>query len=111
MLSPDDGCVAGRIRIGDIHAEIYTSHGAACDCCPALWNGGIATTPADLSSVQVGDWADIKTLDGGHYVGECVEVIPCIRVGRWLIGWRGVVKAEGDIIVYAKGRAYRFVRL
>lgn len=103
--------VAGRILIGDIRAEIHTTHGADCGCSPPLWNGGIVTTPADLSTVQIGDWADIRTLDGGHYVCECVEIMPCMRLGKWLIGWRGVVKAEGDIIVYSGGRAYRLVRL
>lgn len=111
LLSPDDGYVCGRIRIGDTLAEIHTTHGPSCDCCPAMWNGGIVTTTADLSSVRLQDWADVVTLDGGHYVGECVEIIPCVLVGKWLIGWRGVVKTEGDILIYTVYKAYRFVRL
>lgn len=111
LLPTADGFVAGKMRIGDIRAEIMTTHGAGCGCCPALWNGGIATTTADLSNVRLYDMADIITLDGGHYVMECVEIVPCIRVGRWLIGWRGVVKVQGDIIVYSAGKAYRFTRL
>ena len=111
MLSSADSYVAGRIRTGDIRAEVHTINEAPCDCCPLLWNGGIATTTADLSDVRLYDMADVVTLDGGHYVMECVEIIPCIRVGRWLIGWHGVVKAKGDIIVYNAGKAYRLTRL
>lgn len=111
MLSSADSYVAGRIRTGDIRAEVHTISEAPCDCCPLLWNGGIATTPADLSAIRLYDMADVVTLDGGHYVLECVEIIPCIRVGRWLIGWHGVVKAQGDIIVYNAGKAYRLTRL
>lgn len=106
-----EGYVCGRIRAGDIHAEVHTINEAPCDCCPILWNGGIATTTTDLSDVRLYDMADVVTLDGGHYVLECVEIIPCIRVGRWLIGWRGVVKTQGDIIVYSAGKAYRLTRL
>ena len=112
ILQPSDGYAAGRIVIGDTRADIYTTHKTGgCDCCPSLWGGGVAGTYEDLSTVQVGDWADIRTIDGGHYVLECVEITPCIRVGRYLVGWRGVVKADGDIIVFAGCRAYRLVRL
>lgn len=105
--------VCGRIRIStrDIRAELMAEHGVDCGCSPSLWNGGVAHTDADLSPVQLYDMAEVYTLDGGHYVLECVEIIPCIRVGRWLIGWRGVVKAQGDIIVYNAGKAYRLTRL
>ena len=111
LLDAPEWSVAGRIRTGDIRAEIMTIPGTSCDCCPALWNGGIVRTNADMTPVQLYDMADVVTLDGGHYVMECVEIIPCIRVGRWLIGWRCVVKAQGDIIVYNAGKAYRLTRL
>lgn len=95
----------GTIRIQDagIYAEIsITGHARDCGCCPSLWNGGIVTTTADMSSVRVGCWADIRTLDGGHYVLECVE----IRTGLlWLM------EPDGDIIVISWPDAYRFVRL
>ena len=103
--------VCGKIRTGNIRADILTFSVAECDCCPVLWNGGIATTKTDLTSVQLYDAAEIITLDGGHYVLECVEIIPCIRVGRWLIGWQGLIWAEGDIILYNTYKAYRFTRL
>lgn len=101
-------CISGA----GIRAEIsITGHALDCGCCPSLWNGGIVTTTANLASVQIGYWADIVTIDGGHYVCECVEIIPCVRVRCWLIGWWGVVKADGDIVVFAGGKAYRLVRL
>lgn len=111
LLDALEWSIAGKISIGDIHADILTAHEAVCGCCPALWSGGIATTLADLSEVQVWDTAEIVTLDGGHYVLECAEIVPCIRIGNVLIGWRGIVEAEGDVLIYSKGTVYRFVRL
>lgn len=108
---PHWGNVCGRIRTGDIRADLMTDHEADCVCCPVLWNGGIVSTAEDLSSVKLYDMADVRTLDGGHYVLECVEIIPCIRVGKYLIGWRGVIKANGDVLVYSAGKAYRFTML
>lgn len=111
MLSSADNYVAGKIRIGGIRAEVHTVNEAPCDCCPILWNGGIATTTADLSAIRLYDIADIVTLDGGHYVLECVEIIPCIQVGGCLVGWQGVIRTKGDIILYDAYKAYRFTRL
>ena len=43
ILQPSDGYAAGHIVIGDIRADIYTTHGTGgCGCCPSLWGGGIA---------------------------------------------------------------------
>lgn len=105
--------VIGRIRIParDIRAEITADDAPTCDCCPALWSGGIVTTTADLSAVRLYDTADIITLDGGYYVLECVEIAPCIRWAKWLIGWRGVIAADGDILIVSASRVYRFVTL
>lgn len=120
LLSPSestalgDGSFAcGRISIPErgIWAEFMTADMPVCDCCPALWNGGVATTAADLSSVQVWDVADLRTLDGGHLVLECVEILPCIRVGRWLIGWRGIIRTEGDVLLVSGNSVYRFMRM
>ena len=111
ILSPDDGISAGTISIGDICAEVYTAHGATCDCCAPLWGGGIAVTDADLSGVQEGDWATITLLDGTRLVLECAAITPCLRVGRYLIGPWGITRAEGEIIIYDKCTAWWFVRL
>lgn len=113
LFAPGGREVVGRIRItsADLSAELYGTPVADCGCCPILWNGGIVSTLADLSPVQVGDMAKVTTLDGGRYVLECAEIVPCIRFGCYLVGWRGVVSADGDIIVFSAGRAYRFIWL
>lgn len=113
LLSPTQ-YVAGRIRIpaADIHAEVMTaSHGPDCGCCGVLWQGGVAYTTADLSGVKVYDTAELVTVDGDRMVLECVEVVSCLRVGSTLIGWRGILRAEGDVLLVSGGKAYRFVRL
>lgn len=111
QLHPPDQHVCGRIRIhsAGIYAEVYIAdHGPDCGCCPSLWNGGKVTTTADMSSVQIWDVADLITLDGGHYVLECVEIKHTLSA---------FVKADGDVLVCVKTafplivRAYRFVRL
>ena len=113
LLHPPDAEVVGVLKIPahDIRTVIMTAHGETCGCCTILWNGGIVHAMADLSPVQVGDMADIITLDGGYYVLECMEIIPALHIGRWLVSWRGVVKADGDVIVFSAGKAYRFGRL
>lgn len=106
--------LAGHILIpaADIRAEVMTaSHGSDCGCCGMLWQGGIVTTTADLSAVQLYDTACLITVDGDSMALECVEITPCLRVGRWLIGWRGVILPEGDVLVVSGGRVYRWARL
>lgn len=110
MLKPPE-IAAGTLRIGDLCMEVYTTHGDACDCCAPLWGGGIVTARADLTSVQVGEWATITLLDGTRLVLECAAIVPCIRVGRWLVGLRGIIRADGDVVVFTHASAYRFVRL
>lgn len=111
LLYPDDGTADGTLCIGDICADLYTLDRPACDCCAPLWGGGIAVTDADLSSVQVGDWATITLLDGTRLVMECAAITPCLRVGNCLIGPWGITRAEGEIIIYDKCTAWWFVRL
>lgn len=113
LFLPVTGDVVGRIRIpsADLSAELYGTHVADCGCCPALWNGGIVSTLADLSPVEVGDMAKVTTLDGGRYVLECAEIVPCIRWGRWLLGWRGVIRANGDVLIVSGGKVYRWIML
>lgn len=100
----DGGDVAGRIRIPErgIYAEVYTTdHGPDCGCCGALWNGGTVTVTADLSSVQVGDMAEIYTVEGEHLVLECIE----IRKNS-----RGM-ETNGDVLVINGRWVYRLTRL
>ena len=109
MLGPPEGCtdqyIYGHIRIParNILAEVYTTaHSPDCGCASALWNGGKITVNADLSYVEIGDMADLKTLDGLHLVLECID----IRKGlEWL------VKPNGDILVINDRWICRFIIL
>ena len=102
---------AGTMRLGDVLADLMTTTHGECDCCAPLWGGGIATTTADMSCVRVDDTATIRLLDGSRLVLECVEIVPCIRLGRWLIGWQGAIEPQGDVLIYSGGYAYRMTRL
>lgn len=95
--------VWGRIRIQErgIYAEVYTTVKGS-DCIPTLWNGGKVTVDADLSDVQVGDMADLRGLDGEHYVMECID----IRRGIALL-----MEPHGDVLVINGRWVYRFTRL
>lgn len=106
--------VAGHILIpaADIRAEVMkASHGSDCGCCGMLWQGGVVTTTADLTAVQLYDTACLITVDEDSIALECVEITPCLRFGSTLIGWRGVLRPEGDVLVVCGGRVYRFIRL
>ena len=113
LLIPSDAEVVGKLKITarDIRTVIMTAHEEGCGCCPSLWNGGIAHALADISPVQLYDTADLTTLDGGHLVLECVEIIPALHIGRWLVGWKGIINAGGDVVVFSSGKAYRFIIL
>ena len=104
LLSPRAQYVAGRIRIParGIEASIYTSEAEPIDGMSSLWQSGTVTTDADLSNVQVGDFAHIYTTEGEHLVLECVR----IRKG---LGWFD--KPQGDVIVINQKWVYRFTRL
>jgi hypothetical protein len=108
-----DAEVIGKLKIPahDIRTTLMTAPEQSCGCCPVLWNGGIAYAQDDISAAQVGDTAKVTTLDGGRYVLECAEIVPCIRIGCYLVGWRGVVSADGDIIVFSGGKVYRWIML
>jgi len=96
--------VAGRLYIHEkgISAEVYTRQEDPMDGMSSLWNGGKVITREDLSTVQVGDMAELYTVEGEHLVLECVQ----IRNG-WV--WRE--KPKGDVLVVNNKYVYRFTRL
>lgn len=105
LLPARERHVWGHIRIParGIYAEVYTTdHGPDCGCTPSLWNGGKVTTKADLSSVQLGDMADIYTVEGEHLVLECISIT---GVPSWL------QKTDGDVLVVNGRLVYRLTRL
>ena len=114
LLDTGDLSEYGRIRIhaAGISTEVYTTmHGQDCGCCGALWNGGQAIIHTDASAVRIGDVADMKSHDGEHLVLECAEVATCIRVGRYLIGRRGILRTEGDVLLCTPATCWPFVRV
>ena len=114
LFDTDDASIYGRIRIpsAGINAEVYTiGHDPGCGCCGALWNGGQAFVQADMSAVRIDDVADMKSLDGEHLVLECVAIVDCIRVGRWLISWQGIMHPNGDVLLYTDANCWPLVRV
>lgn len=96
--------VAGRMYIRErgIAASLYTKEEDVLDGMSVLWGGGKVTTDADLSDVQVGDMANLYTVEGEHLVLECIEIRK---------GWGWWDKPQGDVIVINKKWVYRFTRL
>lgn len=92
-----------RIRSRGIYAQVFTREEApACGCCTALYGGGKVTVKADLSQVQVGDMAELTSLNGDKLVLECID----IRAG---VGW--LARAKGDVLVINDRLIFRFTKL
>lgn len=113
LLSRGTTSVVGRIRIpsADISADVYHVSTESCTCCYELWHGGQASTLSDLSEVRIDDTAYLTLLSGQRFVVECVEILPCIRLGRWLVSWNGIVKDNGDVLIFSNGTVYRWTIL
>lgn len=91
-----------RIRSRGIYAQVFTREEApACGCCGALYGGGKVTVKEDLSAVQVGDFAEITSLEGERLVLECID----IRAG---VG--GLAQARGDVLVINDRLIFRFTK-
>lgn len=110
LSAPHELHAAGSIRIParGIEASIYTSEAEPIDGMSSLWQGGTVTTDADLSNVQVGDFAHIYTTEGEHLVLECVSIMGCLVIGRTMItSWGRVVRANGDVLLYSNTQQMR----
>lgn len=117
-MRTDDGGHHGRLCIpsAGVDTKLSLVH-EGCTCCyMGLWNGGkIYGDAQTLSSVKVGDWADIMTADY-RIIVECVEVADCLAICGKLIGLRGIVKSDGDVLLcvglgWCRVRVYRMARL
>lgn len=113
LLSRGTVSVVGRIRIpsADISADVFAVSVDGCNCGLELWHGGRASTLSDMSAVAIDDRAHLTLLSGQRFVVECIEIIPCIRLGRWLVSWKGVVKDKGDVLIFSNGTVYRWTIL
>lgn len=96
--------VAGHLYIRErgISAEVYTHQEDPMDGMSSLWNGGKVITREDMSTVQVGDMAELYTVEGEHLVLECVDIRK---------GWAWRVEPQGDVIVINGRWMYRLTRL
>ena len=91
-----------RIRSRGIYVQVFMrEESPACGCCGALYGGGKVTVKEDLSQVQVGDFAEITSLEGERLVLECID----IRAG---VGW--LAKARGDVLVINDRLIFRFTK-
>lgn len=107
-----------RFYVGDLYvatqgvdASLFAPKIVTCDCCPPLWNGGVATVSDKLSEIEIEDMACVTLLGEYKLYLECVEIVPCIMINTHLISWHGLVLPYGDILIYSCGRAYRFTIL
>lgn len=96
--------VAGHLYIRErgISAEVYTRQKDPLDGMSSLWNGGEVITRENLSTVQLGDMAEIYTVEGEHLVLECVDIRK---------GWAWRMKPQGDVIIINGRWMYRLTRL
>ncbi len=104
VVLPQEQYVYGTISIRSrgIYAQVFTREEApACGCCGALYGGGKVTVKEDLSEVQVGDFAEITSLEGERLVLECID----IRAG---VGW--LAQAKGDVLVINDRLIFRFTK-
>ena len=110
LSAPREQYVCGSIRIParGVEASVYTSEAEPIDGMSSLWQGGTVTTDADLSRVQVGDFAHIYTTEGEHLVLECVSIMGCLVIGQTMItSWGRVVRANGDVLLYSNTQQMR----
>lgn len=113
LLCRGSASVVGRIRIpsADVSADVFAETSAFCDCGGTMWHGGQGRTLSDLSAVDIDDRAYLTLLTGQRFVVECIEITPCIRMGNWLLGWRGTIRANGDVLIVSGGYVYRWTIL
>lgn len=113
LYTSDDMICVGEILISakGINAYLLTAESVTCDCCPPLWNGGVATITGVLTEIEIDDVARVCLLSEYRLYLECVEIVPCILINNQLIGWHGIISPNGDIVIYSRGHAYRFTIL
>ncbi len=111
MTTNNNGLVPwGTVKIpsAGVHALLYPVHVDNC-CDIILWNGGIIHADNEaFAKIELWDTATIKP-EG--LVLECVSIDHCVTIGEWLVGWRGIIRAHGDVLIVSGNTVYRFVML
>ena len=78
--------VVGEFQIAarEVNAFLLSQEAITCDCCPPLWNGGIATITDKLTETEINDVACIRWLGGYRLYAECIEIVPCVLINNQL---------------------------
>lgn len=111
-INTDEHIVMSNVKTGDqprsgrlvipsegIEMDLYRVHDGQLCCYYGLYNGGkIEVRGVDLSTVGIGCMVDIRQEDV-HLVLECVEILDCVKLGKALLSQRGVVNADGDVLI------------
>lgn len=113
VMTVDDNSLEpwGTVEIPSVgvHTLLYPVRVDNC-CDIILWNGGriLAGDAEAFAKIELWDTAYIKP-EG--LVLECVSVDRCVTIGGWLVGWRGIIRPGGDVLIVSGSRVYRFTLL
>lgn len=98
-----------EIPYARINAALYPVHVDGC-CDIVLWNGGRILADNEEAFAEIELWYTAYIEPEGMTL-ECISIDRCVRIGEWLIGWRGLIQAHGDVLIVSGNRVYRFVML
>lgn len=99
-IATSDQTRSGWLRIpsSGVDVPLFRVHDDGC-CFYGLYNGGkVDMRATDLSTVSIDSVAFIMHEDVS-LVLECVEIIDCVQIGDALLSMRGIVHADGDVLI------------
>lgn len=102
-------CGTVKIPSAKIHTLLYPVHVDSC-CDIILWNGGKIYADDIDAFAEIELW-DTATIKPEGMVLECVSIDHCITIGGWLIGWQGIIRPDGDVLIVSGNTVYRFTML
>lgn len=102
-------CGTMEIPSADIHTLLYPVHVDNC-CDVILWNGGRIHTDDTEAFAEIELW-DSATIKPEGMVLECVSIDHCLQIGGWLVGWHGIIRPHGDVLIVSGNTVYRFTML
>lgn len=101
----------GVVKIPSANIETLLYPVRVDTCCDIIpWNGGRiqAGDTEVFAGIGLWDWAEVEP-EG--LVLECVSIDRCVQIGGWLVGWQGIIRPEGDVLIVCGNTVYRFTRL
>lgn len=100
-----------EIPSANIETLLYPVHVDNC-CDIVLWNGGRIHADDAEAFAEIKLWDTACTrIETERLVLECVSIDPCVTIGGWLVGCRGIIRPGGDVLIVGGNRVYRFVML